>query len=84
MSRIRDLSLANSQLRPGVGLAEALAFERLLGDLSATFANLTGDHLETGIEGGLRRLIEFLGYDRSSFGEFVGEYGRLDPELVSR
>jgi signal transduction histidine kinase len=51
-------------------LEELLAFERLLADLSARFANVSGDQIETEIESALKLLLEFLGYDRSNFGEF--------------
>jgi formate hydrogenlyase transcriptional activator len=51
-------------------LEELLTFERLLADLSATFSNVSGDQLDTEIERALRRLLEFLGFDRSNFGEF--------------
>jgi two-component system sensor kinase FixL len=54
-------------------LAERLAFEHLLANLSAKFANLPGSHLEAEIESALRRLLEFLGFDRASFAEFTEE-----------
>ena len=37
---------------------------------SARFANVSGDQVETEIESALRQLLEFLGFDRSNFGEF--------------
>jgi two-component system sensor kinase FixL len=52
-------------------LAERLAFEHLLANLSAKFANLPGTHLEAEIEGALRRLLELLGFDHGAFGEFT-------------
>jgi PAS domain-containing protein len=54
-------------------LEELLTFERLLADLSARFANVSSDQLETEIERALRQLLEFLGFDRSNFGEFTAE-----------
>jgi PAS domain S-box-containing protein len=54
-------------------LGELLAFERLLADLSARFANVSSDLLETEIERALRQLLEFLGFDRSNFGEFTAD-----------
>ncbi len=51
-------------------LEELLAFERLLADLSARFANVSGDQVETEIESALKQLLEFLDFDRSNFGEF--------------
>src|SRR5277367_3459730 len=52
-------------------LEELLAFERLLSDLSARFANVAGDHVVAEIEGALKRLLKFLGFDRGAFWEFV-------------
>jgi formate hydrogenlyase transcriptional activator len=54
-------------------LGELLAFERLIADLSARFANVSSDLLETEIERALRQLLEFLGFDRSNFGEFTAD-----------
>ena len=56
-----------------VSLAERLAFERLLGDLSALFANLPPERVIAEIEAALGRLVDFLGFDHSSFGEFRDE-----------
>jgi transcriptional regulator with GAF, ATPase, and Fis domain len=56
-------------------LAERLAFERMLADLSATFTNLPSERVEEEIEHGLLRLVEFLGFDRSSFSEFMPDGG---------
>ena len=55
--------------------AERLAFERLLGDLSAQFADLPAERVIDEIAGALRRLIDFLGFDRCSFGELMGPDG---------
>ena len=54
-------------------LEELLTFERLLADLSASFANVSGDQLETEIESSLRQLQAFLGFDRSNFVEFTAD-----------
>ena len=56
-----------------LSLDERLTFERLLADLSARFANVPGDAVESEIERGLRQLIAFLGYERSSFFEFTAD-----------
>ncbi len=56
-----------------VSLEEHLTFERLLADLSARLANVSTDQLETEIESGLMELLEFLGFDRSNFGEFTAD-----------
>jgi transcriptional regulator with GAF, ATPase, and Fis domain len=50
-------------------LAERLAFERLLGDLSARFADLPADEVIDQLRRALERLMDFLGFDRCSFAE---------------
>src|SRR5687768_13850187 len=50
-------------------LDERVRFEALLTDLSAAFVKLPADAVDGQIEDGLRRIVEFLGVDRSSFGE---------------
>ena len=50
---------------------ELLAFERLLVDLSSQFANIAGDEFEIATETALSRIREFLGFDRSTFLEFL-------------
>jgi transcriptional regulator with GAF, ATPase, and Fis domain len=60
---------------PGsASLEEQLAFERLLGEIAARIASIASDEVEAEIAAGMRRLIEFLGFDRSTL--FVYE---LDP-----
>jgi hypothetical protein len=54
-------------------LEELLAFERLLSDLSARFANVAGDQVVAEIESALKQLLKFLGFDRSTFSEFTDE-----------
>ena len=61
----------------GASLAERLAFEQLLADLSATFANVPADRVVAEIEGGLGRLNGFLGFDRSTFWEFADNGDRI-------
>jgi transcriptional regulator with GAF, ATPase, and Fis domain len=68
----------NDHEQTAVSLAESLAFERLLADLSAIFTNLPGDRIEQEIERGLVRLIGFLDFDRSTFGEFAGDDDSLE------
>jgi hypothetical protein len=63
---------------PDVSLAERLAFERLLGDLSTQFADLPADRVLDEIAGALKRLIDFLGFDRGGFGEVVNADGRFE------
>src|SRR5438270_12852840 len=50
-------------------LEERLRFERLLTDLSATFVNVAADLVDAQIERALERLVDFLGIERSSFGQ---------------
>lgn len=47
-------------------IQERLRFERLLADLSASFVNASADRLDSIIDSSLRRLVEFLGNDRST------------------
>jgi hypothetical protein len=54
--------------RPG---DDRLRFERLLTDLSATFVNVPADRVDAQIEEALQRLVEFLGVERGSLGEFA-------------
>ncbi len=65
--------LATTGRAAEVSLEEHLTFERLLADLSARLANVSADQLETEIESGLMELLEFLGFDRSNFGEFTAD-----------
>jgi formate hydrogenlyase transcriptional activator len=63
----------SAKTRPGpeVSADELLAFERLLVDLSSQFANLAGEEFETVTQTALLRIREFLGFDRSTFAEFM-------------
>jgi formate hydrogenlyase transcriptional activator len=49
---------------------ELLAFERMLADLSARFANIPAEKVEFEIQLAQTILRQFLGFDRCSFGEF--------------
>ena len=46
-------------------------FETFLADLSATFISVSADQVDSQIVAGLRQVVEFLGIDRSGFGELV-------------
>jgi formate hydrogenlyase transcriptional activator len=50
--------------------AELLSFERLLADLSARFTNVRGEQVSSEIQTAQARVREFLGVERSTFGEF--------------
>ena len=56
---------------------ERLRFERLLADLSATFANLHTDQVDAEIRFGLDRLLTFLGLDRVCLLEVGREDGHF-------
>jgi hypothetical protein len=49
----------------------SLPFESFLTDLSATFVNVPADQVDSQITTGLRQIVEFLGVDRSGFGQLV-------------
>jgi formate hydrogenlyase transcriptional activator len=49
---------------------DLLAFERMLADLSARFANVSSEKVEFEIQLAQTILRQFLGFDRCSFGEF--------------
>jgi PAS domain S-box-containing protein len=55
---------------------ERLGFERLLADLSARFNSLYEEEIDGEIELWLRRLVELLGVERSSFAE-LNEIGEI-------
>jgi RNA polymerase sigma factor (sigma-70 family) len=48
-----------------------LGFETFLAALSATFLRVDADQVDSQIVAGLRQIVEFLGIDRSGFGELV-------------
>src|ERR1700710_967371 len=60
-----------------VSLDQRVAFESMLADLSARFANVPNELVEFEIQQAQVALREFLGFDRSSFAEFQ-EDGSLD------
>ena len=62
---------AKTRIEPEASTDERLAFERLLFDISSQFANLTGDQFESVTQTALSRIREFLGFDRSTFCEFL-------------
>src|ERR1700709_952602 len=54
----------------GASVEELLAFERMLADLSARFANVAFEEVESEIQIAQTVLRQFLGFDRATFGEF--------------
>ena len=73
-AKIKRVSRARKVAAPShnssASLEELLAFERLLSDLSARFANVVVDQIIAEIESALKQLLRFLGFDRSAFWEF--------------
>lgn len=71
MERVsRGKKIAGKSRAPGPSLDELLAFERLLSDLSARFANVAADRVVAEIETAVEQLFKFLGFARGTFGEF--------------
>src|SRR6516225_9787887 len=56
---------------------EGSRFEAFLADLSATFLSVPADQVDAQIVAGLRQIVEFLGIDRSGFGELVAEKNKI-------
>src|SRR5258706_2078871 len=56
--------------KSGASAEELLAFERMLADLSARFANVPADKVELEIRVVQAILLKFLGFDRCTFAEF--------------
>jgi PAS domain S-box-containing protein len=52
-------------------LEELLAFERLLSNLSARFANVSSQQVVAEVEIALKQLLKFLDFDRGNFVEFT-------------
>jgi PAS domain S-box-containing protein len=69
---VRDLS---ARLLHAVG--KQLAFEKLVTDISARFARIPFENVDEEIIFSLKQIVEFLGVDRSSLGEFSSEGGIL-------
>lgn len=52
-----------------LSVRDQVHFESLLADLSATFVNVPSDRVDEKIVLGLKRVVEFLGVDRSGLGQ---------------
>ena len=68
---IRDERAVPTGHEAEASLEEFLAFERLLSDLSARFANVADEQVIAEIESALKQLLKFLGFDRGVFAEFT-------------
>jgi DNA-binding NtrC family response regulator len=58
-------------------LEEHLQLQMLISDLSAMFVNVAASEVDGQIELGLKRIVEFLSIDRSSFGEYSEDMKEL-------
>jgi len=76
--QIANSGLAETDYRQQIAaLQERLQLQRLISDLSAMFVHLPASEVDGQIELGLKRIVEFLGIDRSSFGEFSEDMKEL-------
>jgi transcriptional regulator with GAF, ATPase, and Fis domain len=74
LALVRDIS--GTKLRDSAQ-DELLKFEALLSELSAEFINLPVSEVDRKIEQGLQKIVEFLGFDRSTIWQFSPDDGRL-------
>jgi signal transduction histidine kinase len=58
-------------------LNDRLYFERMLARLSSTFINLPAEAIDGQIERGLQQIVDFLGIERSSLGQFSADGSAL-------
>ena len=63
--------------RDGASPADTLAFERMLSAVLAELGNVPAERMRDAITGALRRMIDFLDFDRST----VLEFGASDGEV---
>jgi formate hydrogenlyase transcriptional activator len=77
VSGIRPERSGHRPAAPDASVEELLAFERMLADLSARFANIPAEQVDVEIQIAQTILRQFLGFDRSTFGEF-----REDGSLI--
>jgi PAS domain S-box-containing protein len=68
-------ALTGTRHSPTTPLESLLRLESLRAELSAAFVNVPVDQVDARIEETQQRLVEFLGVDRCSFGEFSDEKG---------
>jgi transcriptional regulator with GAF, ATPase, and Fis domain len=74
LALVRDISGQKSR---DAAQDELLKFEALLSDLSAAFINIPVSEVDRKIEQGLQKIVDFLGFDRSTIWQFSPEDGRL-------
>ena len=71
---VRDIS--GQKLRDAAQ-DELLKFEALLSDISAAFINIPVSEVDRKIEQGLQKIVDFLGFDRSTIWQFLPDDGRM-------
>jgi PAS domain S-box-containing protein len=86
---VRVFAVKSVAITSDASLEELLAFERLLSNLSARFANVPGEQVIAEVEIALKQVLKFLDFDRSNFVEFTDEgkqeilcsvaLGRVEP-----
>jgi formate hydrogenlyase transcriptional activator len=74
---IQGLRRAGVAAPSNVSAGELVAFERMLADLSARFANVPAERVELEIRLAQTMLRQFLGFDRSNYSEFDDGDGPL-------
>ncbi len=74
LALVRDIS--GQKLRDAAQ-DELLKFEALLSDLSAAFINIPVSEVDRKIEQGLQKIVEFLGFDRSTLWQYSSDDGHL-------
>ncbi len=74
LALVRDIS---EQKTRNAAQDELLKFEALLCDLSAAFINTPVSEVDRKIEQGLQKIVDFLGFDRSTIWQFSPDDGRL-------
>ena len=78
ISRVSELErLLDERQHVQAVLEERLRFEQFITELSAAFVNLPADQVDQEIENGLRRIVAFLGIDRSTLSEFSDDQTHL-------
>jgi signal transduction histidine kinase len=70
--------LENAGCPLALPMQERLRFETFLAELSATFVNVPADYVDSEIESALGQIVEFLGIDRSGFGEITADGRQIE------
>lgn len=73
-----DIDSAGAEIsRSIIDLEERLRLQELISDVSQLLMNANAQELDSQIEESLKRIVEFLGIDRSGFGEFSEDQTEL-------